>query len=202
MGLEARCTVRHGRRTSEGRALLETSELIFRGEFRLAIPFRDMMSVRAVKGRLEITWPEGAAVFELGDAAARWAGKIQNPRSRIDKLGVKPGHRVSVVGVDDAGFREELTARAGSVHVGRIVKGSDLVFLGVDSRARLARLAAAERAIARNGAIWVVWPKGRRELNEDHVRAAALGRGLVDVKVAAFSATLSALKLVIPVARR
>jgi hypothetical protein len=44
--------------------------------------------------------------------------------------------------------------------------------------------------------------EGRKELTEDHVRAAAKKSGLVDVKVVAFSATHSALKLVIPLARR
>jgi hypothetical protein len=47
-----------------------------------------------------------------------------------------------------------------------------------------------------------LWPKGRKELREDDVRAAAKAQGLVDVKVMSFSATLSALKLVIPVALR
>ena len=52
------------------------------------------------------------------------------------------------------------------------------------------------------GAIWVVWPKGRKELREDDVRNAAKAQGLVDIKVMSFSETLSALKLVIPVAER
>ena len=47
-----------------------------------------------------------------------------------------------------------------------------------------------------------MWPKGRPELREDDIRRAALAIDLVDVKVAAFSATHSALKLVIPVAKR
>jgi len=72
----------------------------------------------------------------------------------------------------------------------------------VDSARELAKLAALERAIRRDGAIWVVWPKGQAHIKEDMVRAAALARGLVDVKVCAFSATLSALKLVIPLAKR
>ena len=76
------------------------------------------------------------------------------------------------------------------------------MFLGVKTLGDLSRLPAAMAALERNGAIWVVWPKGRRELTEDHVRAKALASGLVDVKVVAFSGTLSALKLVIPVAKR
>jgi hypothetical protein len=39
-------------------------------------------------------------------------------------------------------------------------------------------------------------------MSENHIRDAALAAGLVDVKVARFSATHSALKLVIPKARR
>jgi len=81
-------------------------------------------------------------------------------------------------------------------------KNTDVVLMRADSERDLAKLASLERTIARNGMIWVVWPKGRPELKEDHVRGAALRRGLVDVKVCAFSATLSGLKLVIPVARR
>jgi hypothetical protein len=50
--------------------------------------------------------------------------------------------------------------------------------------------------------VWVVWPKGRKELREDDVRAAGGPAGLVDVKVMAFSDTLSGLKMVVPLARR
>jgi hypothetical protein len=65
-----------------------------------------------------------------------------------------------------------------------------------------AALGGTRAAIAPDGAIGVVWPKGRPALKEDHVRSAAALAGLVDVKVAAFSATHSALKLVIPVKNR
>jgi len=77
-----------------------------------------------------------------------------------------------------------------------------LIVLGVTTRRDLGRLEVALRSLDRDGAVWVVWPKGRRELTEDHIRAAALEAGLVDVKVMAFSTALSALKLVIPVAKR
>ena len=69
-------------------------------------------------------------------------------------------------------------------------------------RAALERLGTLKRSIKPNGAVWVVWPKGRRELTGNDVREAALAHGLVDVKVVAFSATHSGLKLVFPVARR
>ena len=48
----------------------------------------------------------------------------------------------------------------------------------------------------------MIWPKGRKEFREDDVRAAGPDAGLVDVKVVAFSETLSGLKMMIPVAQR
>jgi hypothetical protein len=74
--------------------------------------------------------------------------------------------------------------------------------VGLAGTADLARLRSLVDWIHPAGALWTVWAKGRKELNENHVRDAALQAGLVDVKVARFSATHSALKLVIPKAKR
>jgi hypothetical protein len=202
MGSEARCTVRHGRTRAEARVLLESAELVVRGDLRLKIPFPEMKKVRAANGRLEIAWSEGTTILELGAQAETWAKKIASPKSLIDKLGVKPGQRVVVVGIEDEEFSRQLHERTANVSSGRVVKGCAMIFLGATSTKDLARLATAARAIERAGAIWVVWPKGKPALREDDVRAAALASGLVDVKVAAFSATHSALKLVIPLAKR
>jgi hypothetical protein len=76
------------------------------------------------------------------------------------------------------------------------------VFVAMSARAQLAKLKTLRRAIKPAGAIWVVWPKGRKEFREDDVRAAGPDAGLVDVKVVAFSETLSGLKMMIPVAQR
>lgn len=202
MGREAKCVVRWGRQTSEGKALLETSEILFRGDFRLKLPFAGMKAVAAKDGVLKLATADGTAVFELGPLAEKWADRIRNPKSVIDKLGVKAGQSVALIGIEDPAFIRQVKERAGTVATGRAPKNADLVFYGAKVVAGLSRLATFEKAIARNGGVWVVWPKGRRELTEDHVRAAAKRAGLVDVKVVAFSATHSALKLVIPLARR
>lgn len=199
MGREARCRVRHGDQISEGKALLETDEVVFRGEFRLRISFRDMTRVEAADGRLEIDWPQGVAIFELGSPEAeRWAERIVNPPSLMDKLGIKAGARVAVLAVDDGEFWKDLQDRTDEVSAGPC----DAVVWGVDNVAELAAMSAMEEWIRPAGAVWVVWRKGRKELTENHIRDAALAAGLVDVKVARFSVTHSALKLVIPKARR
>jgi hypothetical protein len=123
-------------------------------------------------------------------------------RSRLDKLGVKPGMRVALVDLEDAAFRRELAARTEDVAEGRPRKNSDMILFAVDGPAPLARLATLRRAIRSDGMIWVVWPKGQAHIKEDMIRAAAIAQGLVDVKVMAFTETLSGLKLVIPLARR
>ncbi len=123
-------------------------------------------------------------------------------RSRLDKLGVKPGMRVALVDLDDATFRRDLAERTDVLAEGRPRKDTEMILFAVDGPAPLRRLATLQRAIRRNGAIWVVWPKGQARIKEDMIRAAAIAHGLVDIKVIAFSETLSGLKLVIPVARR
>ena len=52
MGQEIKCRVDFSGQASEGKALLETSEIIFRGAFRLKIPFQAITALEASKGKL------------------------------------------------------------------------------------------------------------------------------------------------------
>jgi len=204
MGLEATCQARMGRVSSAGKARLEEADLVFRGEgdFRFKVPLQDLQRVDARGGALYLEWADGKAVLDLGDQATRWAEKIKSPPSLLDKLGVKPGQRVSVVGIEDRRFLDDLAARVDDLTRGRAKAGSDLVLVAMSDRAELPRLAKLREAIKATGAIWVVWPKGRKEFREDDVRDFGKTAGLVDVKVARFSETLSALKMMIPRAQR
>jgi len=202
MGQELTCVVRYGRKKSEAKVLLETGEIVIRGDVRLKLPFAGMKSVTAKDGVLKVVTDDATYAFELGPQAAKWLEKIKHPKPVIDKLGVKPGLSIAVIGVDEPAFLRQVKERAASVTAGRVPKGSHLVFFGATAVPALGKLATFEKSIARNGGIWVVWPKGRKELTEDHVRAAGKRAGLTDVKVVAFSPTHSALKLVIPLARR
>jgi hypothetical protein len=98
MGNEAPCKVRHGGKTYVGKALLETSELLFRGETRLKIVFSAISGLQARDGELHVHTKEGLSVFELGERAEKWREKIANPKTLLDKLGVKNGERVSLTG--------------------------------------------------------------------------------------------------------
>ena len=196
MGREATGTARTGGGAGRAKVLLETDEVIFRGEVRARVPFRTLTAVEPGRDGLRLAWPDGEALVELTEAeAARWADRIRNPPTLLDKLGVKDGTRVTVLDVDDAAFAAELGGRAVKV----VRSGpADVVIWGLDEAADLTRLPALIDSIRPAGALWAVSAKGRKDLNENHVRDAAIDAGLVDVKVARFSATHSALKLVVP----
>jgi hypothetical protein len=202
MGKETRCLGEYGGWVGEGKLLLETDDLIFRGATRLAIRLADIRKAEAADGWLTVTWNGGSARFDLGKAAANWAKAINNPRSRIDKLDVKPDSRVLVSGVDDAEFLEELGERAAQVAEGARAKDYSLVFLRVDSAEDLEQLNDLRAHIQPAGAIWVIHPKGRKDLSHDVLVSAAKHAGLIDTKTARFSDTHTALKFVIPKADR
>jgi hypothetical protein len=202
MGLEASCAARWGKNQGNGKAHLDTAKLDFRGPFKLSVAFADMKKVSVIDGELRVRFSGGELALELGKAAEKWAQKILHPKGRIDKLGVKPGQRVAVVGVEDDAFLDELRGRTEDVTVGRPRRESDAIFFGVAAKEDLGRLAALEAALKREGAIWVVRPKRVKEITERDVYEAGKAAGFVDVKVVSFSETHTAEKLVIPVARR
>src|SRR5215831_6092157 len=129
MGNEATCRVRFGKQESEGKALLETSEVLFRGDFRLKIPFSSIKSAKAVDGELRLQTAEGLASFHLGSAAAgKWLEKILHPKSRIEKLGVKPDAKVSLIGGFDSEFLQEVGDLTRAITKGKAVADAEHIF--------------------------------------------------------------------------
>ena len=182
--------------------MLETSEVLFRGEFRLKIPFKDIQTLSSQDGELSLRFSDGTAVFELGKQAAAWEDKIRSPRGRMQKLGIKDGMKVGVLGVDDHEFIDELSAQVGELCQPG-ARDQDVIFYEAEEPADLGRLLELRSLIAGKGVIWVVSPKGKTaRIKDTDVMAAAREAGLVDTKVVGFSDTHTALKLVIPVAKR
>src|SRR5438045_534840 len=120
MGQELECRMRYRKQSLEGKAYLETDYLLFRGGERLKIAFKDLTSVKAADGVLRLDFAGGPAELELGKSAEKWAGKILHPPSRADKLGVRAGSTVRLVGTFGADFVEELRARGAVVAEGQV----------------------------------------------------------------------------------
>ncbi len=121
----------------------------------------------------------------------------------LDKLGIRPGMRIAIIEVDDPEIRGRIADRTTDITEGWPVPDTDVVLFGAETIEALEPLEALVATIRPNGAIWVVSRKGNRAtLRDTDVIAAAKAAGLVDNKVASFSPTHTALRLVIPVARR
>ncbi len=118
-------------------------------------------------------------------------------RPLLDKLGVKPGTRIALRGLDDSAFVKQLRARTSDITTGRPTAPCDMVFLGVRKRSELREINEVKRWIEPNGSIWVVRPKGgRSDVGDMDVIEAGLAAGLVDNKIASLSDTEAAMRLV------
>ena len=203
MGSEINCSMKFGGKVFKGKALLETDELIFRGEHRLTIPFKKMKSVEANDGELRVFLEDGIASFVLDQKAEQWEEKILHSKSVLDKLGVKEDSRVSVDGVTDENFLGQLKDKITDVSVNGLQKESDLIFYAADSKKELLKLKGLKKFLKSSGALWIVSLKGKQATIKDtEVMAAGEKAGFVDTKVVGFSATHTALKFVIPVSSR
>ena len=122
------------------------------------------------------------------------------------KLGIKEGHRVALVGAPP-GF-DPGTLPAGAVlQRGLAGRGTsppplDVVLVFVQQRADLvAQLPACRSRLAQAGGLWIAWPKKASgvatDIVEDTIREVALPTGLVDNKVCAIDHIWSGLRLVI-----
>lgn len=118
------------------------------------------------------------------------------------KLGLKDGHRLALLGAPD-GFLDaldppDLAAITTSLRGGRPF---DVAILFTTSAAALRRrFGATRRRLAKDGGLWVAWPKRASglatDLTEGVVRAHGLADGLVDNKVCAIDETWSGLRFV------
>jgi hypothetical protein len=124
------------------------------------------------------------------------------------KLGIKPGHRVALLGAPDAFEDETLGALPEHVSVRRRAGGTaDVIVTFHTSRAELERRLPTLRAMMDPAAgLWIAWPKRaskvETDITEDVLREIALPTGLVDNKVCAVDDTWSGLRLVIRVEHR
>jgi hypothetical protein len=182
--------------------LLETEEVIIRGALRARIPFASVAAAQVEGGRLILAHAGQRTILHLGSDAPRWAQRILNPKSRIEKLGVKPGMLVSALGLPDRPFEEELAKVGVTLCWGRVRKHSDLIFIGVEKPHDVTRLGRALSSLKPDGAIWAVHRKGKEGVQDTVIFSSGAALGLVSTKVVKFSETHTAEKLVIPLAKR
>jgi hypothetical protein len=123
-------------------------------------------------------------------------------RTLAEKLGIKPGQRIAVLGVEDSEFQRDLELLVPDYSRGNRISHADLLFFSAEAKEDLSKLKSLSRSICKSGGIWVVYPKGQTRIREIEVINAGKSAGLTDNKVVRFSATHTALRFVIPLAKR
>jgi hypothetical protein len=117
------------------------------------------------------------------------------------KLGIKEGHKVVLVGAP-TGF-DLGTLPTGATQSKRATGNEyDVLVVFVKKREDLVKQIASLRTkMTQAGGLWIAWPKKSSgvptDIVEDTIRGVALPTGLVDNKVCAIDETWSGLRLVI-----
>ena len=118
-------------------------------------------------------------------------------RPLIDKLGIRPGMRIALIGLEDPAFTAEVADRGAAVV--EPAPGLDMVFYLVNEPAELGAIRELRHLIHDRGAIWVLRTKGPdRTVRDVDIIEAGRASDLVDNKIASFSDTLAAMRLVVP----
>lgn len=196
MGRESECTCKCNGSTYAVKALLEPPELILRGGLRRRLPMSRLNAIRADGNILRFEYEGEAFALTLGgDLPARWARALTTPPPTLaKKLGISEDTVVRMIGpVDDDGIQTAIAA-AKAVNS----RQAGLILARVNTTSELTHaLRVAAKQLAARVPIWFIYPKGKgHALGESDVRAAGLAAGIVDTKVAAVSATLTALRFV------
>jgi hypothetical protein len=114
------------------------------------------------------------------------------------KLGIKPGHRLMLLGAP-AGF--EIPELPDGVRMVKRGKADVILSFHTERRDYERRLPALRAHMEPAAGLWIAWPKRASkvatDLDENVVRDAALANALVDNKVAAIDQVWSGLRLVI-----
>lgn len=193
MGREATCICNIQGREATSKILLESTELIVRGELRCVIPLSAIKNIRVEGDALTFKNGKEKVSLRLGCVTAKkWLDAILKPPPTLaQKLGIGRDSVVRVCGVVTSDELRSALAEAGGGH-----QTPHMVVTSVESRESLLKaLDDSPELLDRGVPIWVVYPKGAgSSLGETIVRATLGQRGLRDTKVASVSSTLTALR--------
>ena len=200
MGTELVTTVKIGSKKLEAKVLIESNTLIIRGVERKVIPLQHMQSVSLKSGTILFSFEKESYQIVLGDRAEKWFEKIKNPKSVMDKIGIKSDSTVAIINISDFNFINDVKKLTKKITINKSLKNTDIIIGEANNPVEAEKRFSLKKYLQSNGAIWIVSRKGKSASIKD-VEVMEIGRnyGFVDVKVVSFSESHTALKFVIPV---
>jgi hypothetical protein len=197
MGREATAQCKWGNETGNCKVLLETTELVLRGELRHRVPIAGLEDVAVSGDELRFRVDKEKVALSLGsELAQKWAKALATPPpSLAKKLGISASSRLLVIGEVDSPELSAAVSEAASIDG----TDADLMIISVTSAHEL-NLAVNKLQKRRAGVppFWIVYPKGPgQEFGESSVRAVLRERGFIDTKMASVSPRLTALRFIL-----
>jgi len=190
MGREALIHAEVGMQTGEVKALLESHELILRGEIRRHFPRSVINNVEVDGALLRFTSGEETVRLYLGDKVAEaWAKAIASPPPSLRaKLGLQKGARAFLIGAcDDAALAEALDG----VSTGNVAEAA-MIIARIDGPDDLASARATQAKYA-HLPVWMIYPKVKDvSYGDGAIRAALRESGFRDTKSCSVSDRLTA----------
>ncbi|MBP6014617.1 MAG: DUF3052 domain-containing protein [Alphaproteobacteria bacterium] len=196
MGREALTEYVSGKERAQVRAHLDSLALQLSGAKKLSVALADVRTAVASGDLLKVETTTTKFTLALGAReAAAWAKKILNPPSLADKLGIKPGVTVAIVGeriaeIDDA--TPDAKHIASLAKAKTVLAGANVVCLALTAEKDIA---VAAKMLGEKTALWLVYRKGTKP-NGDDIIMQARKAGLKDTKVARISETHAALRFI------
>ena len=191
MGREVQCRCRWAAQTSAVKALLESDEIIIRGEIKRRVPLAEARHLRVDAGGLHFVVGSDQVTISMAESEAEhWLKKMTAPPPSLrEKLGLRDGAKALVIGqVSDAALKKALHG-----HTTSISGDARMVIMIAQDESHLAVAASAHKRLAASAPLWIVYTKGKSStFGETRVREGMRALKYIDTKVASVSTTLTA----------
>jgi hypothetical protein len=197
--MDSACTLQVGRDHYDGKVRMEADYIDFSGPTKFRFRLGEIVHARREEDVILFGFHGNPVAIGLGNVrtAENWIAYILHPRTLADKLGVKEGHAVRVLNLDDSELLASLQTKNTRL-VSNATSRCDMVMLGVERASELRQIEDLSESLRPNGAIWVVLPKSVRTVTKANVIAAVREAGLNHVEVVDYSETQHAHKIVRP----
>ncbi|MES2155288.1 MAG: hypothetical protein V4510_09160 [bacterium] len=197
MAFRARTEWTHGGTTESVHATLGRYAITFSPGAEGRLPYTDVTEVWQYGSYIHIRFPDGEAKMDMQEQrrARRFARKMEDAPSPLEVLGARQGDAVAVVGLPDAWVYRLLRRRRLQEAV-RAPAGVDMLVVGVSDERSLASIGACLATLKSGGTLWVVYPRGHREIGTEAVAKAGLYFDLDGELELQVSSRHAALKLV------
>jgi hypothetical protein len=190
MGREAVAVAHWNGAIAEVKALLESSEIILRGEIRAKIPRATISSFTVDDDVLSVTSSGQVLRLDLGQAeATKWAAVLSKPLPTLaQKLGISPSRKAFVMGrVQDVELSSALTGAQAHVR-----EDATVLIAIIQTEADLAdAIICAQNSPTLP--LWCVYGKGKfATVTDSAIRSTMRESGFVDNKTSGISDKLTA----------